>query len=178
MDTWPPAVQRGGAWVRTFTGKREERNMDERAGVTEAQREERRQARTQQKFKAFIRELAQQRSHDEQDAERYAACVLYRLEERLTAGESVKLESQLPQKVRELIPAPPERPQDGGPVYKYHRDDFVLMVAQDLETSPERAEVIIRDVFLVVRAQITGGEADGVAHHLPPDLRALWCRPV
>lgn len=140
--------------------------------------DERREMRLQQQYKEFIHDLMSQRGYSEQSAERFAAAVLYRLEERLTAGESFNLESQLPLKVRELIPAPADRPDDGGPVYKFHKDDFITVIAADLGTSEERAELIVRDVFLTVRALITEGEADGVAHHLPADMKPLWCEPV
>ncbi len=140
--------------------------------------EQRHEARTTQTFVEFIRDLAQSGHFSEQDAVRYAACVLYRLEERLTAGESFNLESQLPLKLRELVPAPPDRPEDGGPVRKYHFEDFVGAVAGDLGIAPVEAEPIIRHVFATIRLHISGGEADGVAHHLPSDLKPLWCDPI
>ena len=125
----------------------------------------------------FIRDLCAQGNFDEEQAVRAAAAVMTRLEQRLTGEESQDLEAQLPHKLREIL-AEARRPKEGGPVFKFSRDDFLQMIANDLNVDSKRAESIIRAVFTTVRAHITEGEADDVTTQLPKDMQALWARPI
>ena len=150
---------------------------NENRGVTEEQRAQRHESRTSSTFMEFIRDLCAQGNFDEEQAVRAAAAVMTRLEQRLTGEGSKDLEAQLPHKLREIL-AEAGRPKSGGPVFKFGRDDFIQMIANDLNVEPNQAESIIRAVFTTVRARITEGEASDVTTQLPKDLQALWARPV
>ncbi len=108
---------------------------------------------------------------------RAAAVVLTRLEQRLTGEEAKDLNAQLPIKLVEILQEA-NRPNEGGPLQKFHRDDFIAAIANDLAKSNDEAESIIRSVFAVVQLRISEGEANDVLAQLPSNLRPLWSRPI
>ncbi len=150
---------------------------EQNRGVSEGTRNQRHESRTSSTFMEFVRDLAKQGNFSEEEAVRSAACVLTHLEQRITGEEARDLESQLPMKLVEIL-SEANRPKEGGPIYKFSRDDFVNAVAQDLNCDHGKAESIIRAVFTTVRGKITEGEADDVTTQLPKDLQSLWARPV
>lgn len=150
---------------------------DENRGVTEDIRQQRHESRTGQTFMAFIRDLCEQGGFSAEQAVRSAAVVLTRLEQRLTGEEARDLNAQLPMKLVEIL-AEAKRPNEGKPVQKFKRDDFIEAISGDLEQSREEAESTIRSVFATVRMHITEGEAKDVASQLPKDLQPLWSRPI
>jgi uncharacterized protein (DUF2267 family) len=138
----------------------------------QARREQRRETRRNQTYKAFLRNLMVIGSMNEEDAERAAISVLCVLEQRLFGEEAAHLEAQLPGKLQELL-VRCERHM-GKPATKFGREGFIQMVAQDLEVEPIEAERKIRAVFSAVRDQVSEGEIDDVIGQLPSDLRELW----
>lgn len=126
---------------------------------------------------AFIRDLCEQGGFSEEEAVRSAAVVLTRLEQRLTGEEARDLNEQLPVKLVEIL-AEARRPNEGKPVQKFHREEFLEVIGKGLDKSREEAESITRSVFATVRMHITEGEAHDVASQLPKDLQALWSRPI
>lgn len=151
---------------------------DENRGVTEEMRQQRHESRTNQTFWAFIRDLCDAGDFkDEVEAIRAAAVVLTRLEQRLTGEEAQDLNAQLPMKVVEILHEA-KRPEHGGPVANFHKDDFVQAICNDLNLDAQNAEALIRAVFTTVRSKISEGEADDVYSQLPKDMRPLWERPI
>ena len=138
----------------------------------QARREQRRETRRNQTYKAFLHNLMAIGSMNEEDAERAAVSVLCVLEQRLFGGEPAHLEAQLPGKLQDLL-VRCER-HTGKPASKFGRDGFIQMVAQDLEVEPLVAERRIRAVFTALRDQVSEGEIDDVIGQLPSDLRELW----
>jgi len=135
-------------------------------------REQRREARRSQTYKAFLDSLGTTGQMNEEDAERAAVSVLCVLEQRLFGQEAAHLEAQLPSKLRDLL-VRCERHM-GKPASKFGREDFIEMVSDDLGVDAFEAEKKIRAVFAAVREQVSEGEVEDLMGQLPADLRALW----
>ncbi len=141
------------------------------------QRQETRQRQTYLTFLNSVSESARLSGDEGRDrAERAASSVLCALEQRITVEESDDLNAQLPRKLQELLHRC-ER-HEGSRPERFGLQEFLQMVADDLETNVNEAESLTRAVFEAVRVQITEGEADDVASQLPADLQALWRRPA
>ncbi|NTX05942.1 DUF2267 domain-containing protein [Myxococcus sp. CA051A] len=139
---------------------------------TEELRAKRRESRTSRTYTLFLRDLEAKAGVDRPLAERAAESVLCTLEQRLMGQEVEHLEAQLPQKVRDLLQRCPRH--EGLPPRKFKMLEFLQMVSDDLDTTPNEAERLTRAVFATVRAHISEGEAEDVIGQLPADLRALW----
>ncbi|ATB33805.1 DUF2267 domain-containing protein [Melittangium boletus] len=135
-------------------------------------REQRREMRRSQTYKAFLSSLGTIGQMNEEDAERAAVSVLCVLEQRLFGEEAAHLEAQLPSKLRELL-LRCERHM-GKPASKFGKEDFIEMVSEDLGVDAFEAEKEIRAVFAAVREQVSEGEIEDVMGQLPADLRELW----
>ncbi len=138
-------------------------------------RRKRHESRTSTTYKNFIKSLAELGNMTEEEAENASVSVLCALEQRIMSDEARDLEAQLPFKLQELLHRC-ER-HEGGVPERFGREEFLEMVANDIDCSPEEAESIARSVFTTVRSQITEGEAEDVASQLPRDLQDLWRRP-
>ncbi|MCP3137102.1 DUF2267 domain-containing protein [Pyxidicoccus xibeiensis] len=146
----------------------------ERRGGTPDIRAQRRESRTAQTYAHFLKDLEQKANIGRELAEKAAQSVLCMLEQRLMDTEAKHLEAQLPLKVRELLQRCPRH--QGTAPRKYKLEQFLAMVAEDLDTTPNEAERLSRAVFSTVREHISEGEAEDVMGQLPNDLRALWAR--
>jgi len=142
----------------------------------ETRREQRRETRRSQTYKAFLRNLAAIGSMNEEESERAAISVLCVLEQRLFGEEAAHLEAQLPAKLQELL-VRCER-HVGKPASKFGREGFIQMVSEDLGVDGIEAEKKIRAVFTAVREQVSEGEIEDVIGQLPADLRGLWQRAI
>lgn len=142
----------------------------------QAQREQRRETRRNQTFKAFLKNLMVIGSMNEEEAERAAVSVLCALEQRLFGEEAAHLEAQLPGKLQDLL-LRCERHM-GKPAHKFGREGFIKMVSEDLGLEAFEAEKRIRAVFSAVREQVSEGEIEDVIGQLPADLRDLWHRAI
>ena len=138
-------------------------------------RKQRHESRTSSTYKQFLKDLCSLGNMKEEDAERAAVSVLCALEQRIMRSESEDLEAQLPFKLQQLLHRCELHEADVPK--RFGRDEFIQMVASDLKTDPDNAETIARNVFTVVREQVSEGEAEDVAAQLPPDLADLWRRP-
>jgi uncharacterized protein (DUF2267 family) len=169
---------------RTGTNPNEESQRTEDQGPSrrasgvdlEARREQRRESRRSQTYKAFLRNLMVIGSMNEEEAERAAVSVLCVLEQRLFGEEAAHLEAQLPGKLQDLL-IRCER-HLGKPASKFGKDGFVQMVSEDLDVDSFEAEKKIRAVFTAVREQVSEGEIEDVIGQLPSDLRELWQRTI
>lgn len=140
----------------------------------QARREQRHQSRAGTTYRAFIRELCEKGAFDEAFAERAVVSVLCTLEQRLMSTEASDMEAQLPARLREVLR---ECRVTGSKPRKFGRDEFLRIVAQDLELAGEQdAESVTRVVFELVRQHLSEGEASDVEGQLPADLRSLWRR--
>lgn len=142
----------------------------------QARREQRRETRRNQTFKAFLNNLAVLGSMNEEEAERAAVSVLCALEQRLFGEEAAHLEAQLPGKLQELL-VRCER-HLGKPAHKFGKEGFIRMVSEDLGVDALEAERKIRAVFTAVRDQVSEGEIEDVIGQLPADMRELWQRTI
>ncbi len=167
-------INQSGMDINPESQRTEEPDATRRAsGVDlQARREQRRETRRNQTYKAFLRNLMVIGSMNEEDAERAAVSVLCALEQRLFGQEAAHLEAQLPGKLQDLL-VRCERHM-GKPATKFGKDGFIQMVAHDLDVEPLEAERKIRAVFSAVRDQVSEGEIDDVIGQLPSDLRELW----
>jgi|SRR5215217_3526896 len=149
----------------------------ERASTsTEELRAKRHESRTARTYSFFLKDLEARAGVDRPLAERAAESVLCTLEQRLMSGEVKDLEAQLPEKVRDLLRRCPRH--EGLPPRKFKMLEFIQMVADDLDTTPNEAERLTRAVFATVREHVSEGETDEVIGQLPADLRALWIPEV
>jgi uncharacterized protein (DUF2267 family) len=135
----------------------------------------RRESRTGQTYRQFLRDLEALTGLSREKAERAAVSILCVLEQRLLGGQVSHMEAQLPAKLRDLL-VRCER-HAGPPPRKFHREEMLRMVADDLECSPIEAEPMIRQVCQVVREHISEGEAGQIEAELPGDLRELFRSP-
>jgi uncharacterized protein (DUF2267 family) len=108
-------------------------------------------------------------------AECAAVSVLCALTRRITAREDNKLLAQLPPHLGELL-VPCTR-HTGLRTPKFDLNELYAMVADDLERTPEEAQAIVRDVFSVLRTQISEGEARDIGDQLPQDILRVWKYP-
>ncbi|MFP2906827.1 DUF2267 domain-containing protein [Pyxidicoccus sp. 3LFB2] len=146
----------------------------ERRGAAPDLRAQRSESRTTQTYVLFLRDLESKANISRERAEQAAQSVLCLLEQRLMDGEVKHLEAQLPRKVRELLQRCPRH--QGTAPRKFKLEQFLAMVSEDLDTTPNEAERLSRAVFATVREHISEGEAEDVMGQLPLDLRALWAR--
>ncbi len=144
---------------------------------TTDQQNQRHEGRTSQTYYTFLSELCSPGDMTREQAEKACVAVLGTLEQRIQSTESSKLESQLPQKLQDLLDH--SDIDRTASAQRFDKDEFLNMVAASLDVSLEEAEAISRRVFATVRAQISEGEAEGVASQLPKDIAQLWRdRPV
>ena len=139
-------------------------------------REQRREMRRNQTYKAFLSSLAAIGSMSEDEAESAAVSVLCLLEQRLFGEEAAHLEAQLPGKLRDLLMRC-ER-HIGKPASKFGKEIFIQRVSEELGVNAIEAEQKIRAVFSAVREQVSEGEVEDVMGQLPTDLRELWHRTI
>jgi uncharacterized protein (DUF2267 family) len=137
-------------------------------------RAQRSESRTTQTYVLFLKDLEKKANIGRERAEQAAQSVLCLLEQRLIGDEVKHLEAQLPRKVRDLLQRCPRH--EGTAPSKFKLEQFLTMVSEDLDTTPNEAERLSRAVFATVREHISEGEADDVMGQLPADLRALWAR--
>lgn len=147
-----------------------------RTGASPDIRAQRSESRATQTYTFFLKDLEAKAGIDRDLAERAAESVLCVLEQRLIDTEAKHLEAQLPRKVRDLLQRCPRH--EGAPPRKFKLEEFLNMVAEDLDTTPNEAERLCRAVFATVRAHISEGETEDVIGQLPNDLRSLWAREV
>jgi uncharacterized protein (DUF2267 family) len=143
---------------------------------TPERRAQRHETRTSQTYVHFLKNLGAIGGMSREEAERAAVSVLCAIEQRLYGDEAEHLNAQLPVKLKELLARCPRH--GGAPPRKFGRDELLQLVADDLSTTPEDAEFIVRAVLQAVRDQVTEGEVDDVISQLPQDLAELWRRPV
>lgn len=146
----------------------------ERRGATPEVRAQRSESRASQTYAFFLKDLEAKAGVGRERAEQVAQSVLCALEQRLMDTEFKHLEAQLPRKVRDLLQRCPRHA--GAPPLKLHLEQFLAMVSEDLDTTPNEAERLCRAVFATVREHISEGETEDVIGQLPSDLRALWAR--
>jgi uncharacterized protein (DUF2267 family) len=142
----------------------------------EQRRMRRRETRTSQTYKAFLKNLQRIGSMSEELAEQAAVSVLCALEQRLTRDEAADMEAQLPTRLTKLLYRC-DRHLDSAPA-KPRREEFIQMIADDLGMQPSEAEPVVRAVFTAVRDQISEGEVEDVIGQLPAEYRELWARPI
>ncbi|MBZ4417654.1 DUF2267 domain-containing protein [Myxococcus sp. RHSTA-1-4] len=146
----------------------------ERKGASPEVRAQRSESRASQTYTFFLRDLEAKTGVGRERAEQIAQSVLCALEQRLMDTEAKHLEAQLPRKVLDLLQRCPRH--EGAAVRKLHLEQFLAMVSEDLDITPNEAERFCRAVFATVREHISEGETEDVIGQLPNDLRALWAR--
>ena len=146
----------------------------ERRGATPDVRAQRRESRAAQTYAVFLKDLEARAGIGRERAEQVAQSVLCVLEQRLIDTEVKQMEAQLPRKMRDLLQRCSRH--EGATPRKFKLEEFLAMVSEDLDTTPNEAERLSRAVCATVREHISEGEAEDVMGQLPADLRALWAR--
>lgn len=146
----------------------------ERRGASPDVRAQRSESRAAQTYTFFMKDLEARAGVGRELAERAAQSVLCALEQRLIDTEAKHMEAQLPRKVRDLLQRCPRH--EGAPPRKFNLEQFLMMVSEDLDTTPNEAERLSRAVFSTIREHISEGEVEDVIGQLPLDLRSLWAR--
>lgn len=154
--------------------REEQEQAGERRGATPDVRAQRRESRASQTYAFFLKDLEAKAGIGRERAEQVAQSVLCVLEQRLIDTEAKHMEAQLPRKVRDLLQRCSRH--EGATPRKFKLEEFLAMVSEDLDTTPNEAERLSRAVFATVREHISEGEAEDVMGQLPTDLRALWAR--
>jgi uncharacterized protein (DUF2267 family) len=154
--------------------------MDERnrsAAEAQDRRERRSEAHEAETYGRFLNDVRSLTGLTREEAERTAASVLCALEQRLFPTRALKLESQLPVRLVELVVGCEAHPVPKGEA-KIGREEMIALVAEHLGEDRGRTEDLTRQVMLALRAQITDGEAEKVASQLPADLQQMWMNPA
>jgi uncharacterized protein (DUF2267 family) len=124
------------------------------------------------KYRRFLDTLIRAGLGNTQDAERAAVAVLCNLEQRISGGQARDVNDQLPWAFRDLVRRcelhPRSRPE------RFGRAEFLVRIAEDLESDEVDAERIARTVLAAVRELLSEKEASDMIAQLPPDLQALW----
>ena len=152
--------------------REEQGEAGERQGATPSIQGQRSEARATQTYVLFLKDLEANAGVVRELAEKAAQSVLCLLEQRLMDTEVKHLEAQLPRKVTDLLKRCPRH--EGKVAKKFKLEQFLALVAEELDTTPNEAERLARAVFTTVREHISEGEADDVMGQLPADLRSLW----
>ncbi|WP_194858220.1 MULTISPECIES: DUF2267 domain-containing protein [unclassified Myxococcus] len=152
--------------------REEQGEAAEGRGATPSLKEQRSESHAAQTYTAFLKDLEANAGVVRDLAEKAAQSVLCLLEQRLMDTEAKHLEAQLPRKVKDMLKRCPRH--EGKVARKYKLEQFLAMVAEELDTTPNEAERLARAVFVTVRNHISEGEADDVMGQLPADLRSLW----
>lgn len=144
----------------------------------EERRRQRSETRQTQTYKAFLKDLCSTGNFDEAKAEKAATSVLCLLEQRIMWDEAKDLNSQLPQKLTNMLQRC-ERHEGVERSRDLTRQKLLESVCADLGINDEKeAESTIRAVFATVRQHVSEGEIEQVVNQLPPDWRPLWQRPA
>jgi uncharacterized protein (DUF2267 family) len=138
----------------------------------EQRRQQRRESRQSQTYKAFLKRLCEKGRYSEEIAEQSAVSVLCALEQRLMPEEARDMEAQLPMKLQNLLYRCEKHL--GQAPQKFGREEFLAMVAEDLGMQSSETESVVRHVFDTLREQVSEGEIEQVIQQLPADLRELW----
>jgi len=146
-------------------------NVLKHPGMVDEARLQKREAKSDNTYRAFLKKLCAQGRMSEEFAERAAVAVLSGLEQRLDAGEASHLEAQLPVRLTKLLVSGQFRVQLRG---KFGAEELLTAVGQELGLGEGEVEPVVRAVFECVRESISEGEASDVADQLPPDLATLW----
>jgi uncharacterized protein (DUF2267 family) len=109
---------------------------------------------------------------DREAVKRGTAAVLHALRDRLMPTEAAQAAAQLPRGLKEVWNAG-DRPQR-RPV-KMHRTEFYERVRREAGLKSVReARFLTLAVFVALKEQLSGGEADDVLAQLPRDLKDVW----
>jgi uncharacterized protein (DUF2267 family) len=138
----------------------------------EALRRKRYESRASSTYKQFIKDLHAKGFASEAEAELAASSVLCALEQRLTNAVVFKLESQLPDKLKDLL-VRCERHDDLLP-RDIGRAELLELIQHTLPGGELEALKAARAVFETVAEHVSTGEVQKLMHQLPGDLRALW----
>jgi uncharacterized protein (DUF2267 family) len=142
-------------------------------GVVDERAQRRNEERIDATYRDFLKNAAAELNLAPQQAERVLVAVIRVLDRRLPFAEMSDLASQLPVRLRELL-ASEAGPRDGLRPRDIGRDEFLALVAEQLEVDAARAESYVRRVFQVLADRVSSGEIEQVIHLLPRGLRALW----
>lgn len=120
--------------------------------------------------RAFLGALRAKLDVSGEEAEQIAASVLSVLEPRVAPNDA-----QPPTKVRNLLSRCTMHVSE--PPCEIDRERLLMMVAEELSVSRERAKQFVRCVFATVSEQASEIEVRQARNQLPPDLRTLWPQP-
>jgi uncharacterized protein (DUF2267 family) len=113
------------------------------------------------KYDEFVKHVRERVDIEDRDeAERTVVTVVQALVDRLTPDEAEDLLSQLPGPLKESVTVTPE-------VVRMSADQFIELLADDLQISPEEARTRARAVLETIREAVTPGEFHDILVQLP-----------
>lgn len=124
-------------------------------------------------LRAFLDALAREGLPRRTEAARAAEAVACALALRLRDPTFDPLRELLPEPFRGRLVAC-ERHRESAPPDLSRLDDFLGVVAEDLGTGPEQAEITARAVLHALRLQLPEEDDEEVSRRLPAELLSLW----
>jgi uncharacterized protein (DUF2267 family) len=117
-------------------------------------------------YEEFVEKVAERAGIERAEAERTSVAVLQALCDRLSGDEAHDLLSELPARLKTAVVVSPS-------ALPLSVEDFLDVVADDLEIPAEEARQRVRAVFATLREAITLGEFRDVLEQLDPEYADL-----
>lgn len=103
---------------------------------------------------------------DDEEAERAACLTLHTLAQRISAGEAEDLAERLPEELRSCV-------VPDGPPERFHLDEFIRRIEEQLGADRTTAERTARGVFSALWSAVGPDEFDDMRAQLPRDFEPL-----
>jgi uncharacterized protein (DUF2267 family) len=117
-------------------------------------------------YQGFITTIVARADISSDEAERAACTTLHALTRRISTGEAEDLAERLPEQLRRCVDA-------GGEREKFHVDEFLRRLEEELHVDHEKAEREAEAVFAALRAAVGPDEFDDMRSQLPKDFEPL-----
>ncbi|MGW5160862.1 DUF2267 domain-containing protein [Nonomuraea wenchangensis] len=117
-------------------------------------------------YQEFITIVEQAADVPAEEAERVSCLTLRTLARRITMGEAEDLGERLPDRLRPCV-------QADGPTEKFHLDEFIRRIAEQMEVDPDTAERRACGVLAALWRAVGPDEFDDLRSELPSDFAPL-----
>jgi uncharacterized protein (DUF2267 family) len=117
-------------------------------------------------YQGFIATVVQRADISSAEAERAACTTLHTLARRISSGEAEDIAAHLPEQLRPCVDA-------DGEHEKFHVEEFLRRLEEELDVDHEKAEREASAVFAALRAAVGPKEFDDMRSELPKDFDPL-----
>jgi uncharacterized protein (DUF2267 family) len=117
-------------------------------------------------YQEFMTTVEQVAGISGEEAEQVSCPTLRTLARRITIGEAADLRELLPDALRPCM-------EPGGPAEKFHVDEFIQRIAEEVGVAPEAAEGQARGVLAALWRAVGPDEFDDLRSELPKDFSPL-----